>query len=302
MSDDTPDDLVLTRALRGLFPEHPLGREILGTRETVEAMGRDDDRRASTSAGTGPRNLVVAAAGDLDHDRVRRPPSTAVRPRRAPVRPRAPRRPAPTSCRWSSSTGPTEQAHVAVGLAGAARRRRRPLRPLGRQPGPRRGHVEPPVPGDPRGAGPGLLGVLVARRPTATSARSSSTPAPRPNRLGELLQVVDDTVDRPRRRRHHRRGARRRPGLPRGLDAARPRGQRLAAWPGSARASPTPRRRHLRRRARPPHPGGDAAPTSTACCTGCFDGPRAVAAVGPLGGGTPAPRLVRPALSSDPCH
>ena len=42
MRDDTPDDLVHDVFARALFPEHPLGREIAGSQETISAMSRDD--------------------------------------------------------------------------------------------------------------------------------------------------------------------------------------------------------------------------------------------------------------------
>ena len=41
MRDDTPDDLVHDLFTRAHFPDHPLGREVLGTEETIEAMPRD---------------------------------------------------------------------------------------------------------------------------------------------------------------------------------------------------------------------------------------------------------------------
>lgn len=69
MSEDTPDDLVLTALYESLFPAHPLGRETLGTRDTVEAMSRDE---VASFHGRWyrPANLVVAAAGALTHDDV----------------------------------------------------------------------------------------------------------------------------------------------------------------------------------------------------------------------------------------
>jgi predicted Zn-dependent peptidase len=69
MRDDTPDDLVHELFGEALFPGHPLGREVLGQETTIEAMPRDeiaDYHRAHYRAG----NLVVAAAGNLDHDQV----------------------------------------------------------------------------------------------------------------------------------------------------------------------------------------------------------------------------------------
>jgi len=69
MSEDTPDDLVFTALYEALFPDHPVGRETLGTRATVEGMTREaivgfHDRWYR------PANLVVAAAGDLYHEDV----------------------------------------------------------------------------------------------------------------------------------------------------------------------------------------------------------------------------------------
>jgi len=41
-SEDTPDDFVHERFIEHLFGSHPLSRPILGTKETVTAIGRDD--------------------------------------------------------------------------------------------------------------------------------------------------------------------------------------------------------------------------------------------------------------------
>jgi predicted Zn-dependent peptidase len=69
MAEDTPDDVLHMELLDAVFPGHPLGRETLGSRDTIESLGRDaiagfhhEHYRAA--------NLVVAAAGDLHHDAV----------------------------------------------------------------------------------------------------------------------------------------------------------------------------------------------------------------------------------------
>ncbi|MGE0448877.1 MAG: M16 family metallopeptidase [Vicinamibacterales bacterium] len=70
MVEDTPDDLVHEIFTQGFWEDHPLGRPILGTRETVESF---------TSAVLGehfrdayaPRNMIVSAVGNLDHERLR---------------------------------------------------------------------------------------------------------------------------------------------------------------------------------------------------------------------------------------
>src|SRR5262249_52749484 len=69
MRDDTPDDLVHEAFASALFAGHPLGREISGSFESITAMGRDaiaDHHRAHYR----PSNVVVAAAGNVDHDEV----------------------------------------------------------------------------------------------------------------------------------------------------------------------------------------------------------------------------------------
>ena len=69
MRDDTPDDLVHDVFAGALFPEHPLGREISGSQDTIEAVTRDQiaDYHAAHYR---PSNVVVAVAGNIDHDHV----------------------------------------------------------------------------------------------------------------------------------------------------------------------------------------------------------------------------------------
>ncbi len=64
---DTPDDRVHMLLMESLFPDHPLGREVLGDADTVRAMHRDDIA-AFLATHYRPANIVVAAAGLLDHD------------------------------------------------------------------------------------------------------------------------------------------------------------------------------------------------------------------------------------------
>jgi len=65
--DDTPDDLVFELHARALWPEHPYGYSILGTRETVSALSAADLRRLHDDAYF-PANCVVAAAGNVEHE------------------------------------------------------------------------------------------------------------------------------------------------------------------------------------------------------------------------------------------
>ena len=63
---DDPDDVVFGLLYEALFPEHPLGREVLGTESSVAAIGRDEIVGFHDHWYRAP-NLVVAAAGAVDH-------------------------------------------------------------------------------------------------------------------------------------------------------------------------------------------------------------------------------------------
>lgn len=65
--EDTPDDLVFDIHAATLWPDHPYGFSILGTRETVGNLSADD-LRALHRAAYHPRHVVIAAAGSLSHD------------------------------------------------------------------------------------------------------------------------------------------------------------------------------------------------------------------------------------------
>lgn len=113
MRDDQPDDVVHEQFMEAVFPDHPLGRAVLGTRETIDAMTRDDIA-GYHAAHYLPSNTVLSVAGNAEHDRVldliaaRRPTNGGVRPARgsSPVSP----------VRTLVVTNrPSEQAHVVLG-------------------------------------------------------------------------------------------------------------------------------------------------------------------------------------------
>ncbi len=66
---DTPDDLVYDTFLMQAFPGQPLGRPILGTPETVSNFTAEALTRYLTTRYT-PADMVVAAAGAVDHERL----------------------------------------------------------------------------------------------------------------------------------------------------------------------------------------------------------------------------------------
>src|SRR5919204_1838459 len=69
MHADDPDDVAFELFGATLFRGHPLGRSELGTRESIEAM-TPEQLAEYWRQWYRPRNLVVAAAGNLEHAQV----------------------------------------------------------------------------------------------------------------------------------------------------------------------------------------------------------------------------------------
>jgi len=124
MHDDEPDEEVHDLLTASVYGDHPLGRLISGTAGTISAMSRAQIlgfyRRRYT-----PANIVVAAAGNLDHGEVVRMvratplgggPDADPAPHRRATRP-VPVRPADVTVRDKD----TEQAHLVLGGAGLGR-------------------------------------------------------------------------------------------------------------------------------------------------------------------------------------
>jgi predicted Zn-dependent peptidase len=66
---DTPEDYVFDVASDALWPTAPLGRPVLGHRDTVSLFDHADCAAYHTARYTAS-NLVVSAAGNLDHDEI----------------------------------------------------------------------------------------------------------------------------------------------------------------------------------------------------------------------------------------
>jgi predicted Zn-dependent peptidase len=126
MHEDDPGDLIHDLFAKTLWEDHPLGRPVLGTRETIASMSRDRVKRFYDRL-YGPPHFVVAAAGNLKHEDVcRHIERTMDAGKRVseslPIRVRA----AGDAPRVSSSTlvrnKPTEQAHLCLGTSAYSRR------------------------------------------------------------------------------------------------------------------------------------------------------------------------------------
>jgi len=123
MHDDEPGDEVHDLLAAGLYGTHPLGRLVSGTAETVSPMTREqilDFYRHRYS----PPNIVVAAAGNLDHARL--VDLVAATPLGAgpPAAPAPLRRPGRVPVRAGQVVvrdKDTEQAHLVLGGPGISR-------------------------------------------------------------------------------------------------------------------------------------------------------------------------------------
>ena len=67
--EDSPDELIHDLHMNSLWPGHALGRNILGTRDSIGAMSREMILDYTTRHYM-PDNIVVAAAGNLTHDQL----------------------------------------------------------------------------------------------------------------------------------------------------------------------------------------------------------------------------------------
>ncbi len=115
MVEDTPDDLVMEMLTGAFWPDHALGRPILGTKRTVGRFRRED--LASYFARVyQPANLVIAAAGHLEHGDVR---TVVARHfaglRSSPSRANG-RAPASVAATVTRSKSELEQVHLCLGV------------------------------------------------------------------------------------------------------------------------------------------------------------------------------------------
>ena len=69
MVDDTPDDLVFELHNERLWGSHPYGHTILGTRETVSALGVRELKELHARA-YHPSQIVVACSGNVTHEQL----------------------------------------------------------------------------------------------------------------------------------------------------------------------------------------------------------------------------------------
>jgi predicted Zn-dependent peptidase len=127
MYEDAPQELVHDLIADAVFGDHPLGRPVIGTAEVISSIPRDSIARYHDEMYV-PANIVVAAAGNIDHEGVvelvqrgleRRRTSTEARINMRPPLVQAP----PPRLRFQRKD--TEQYHVCLAAPGISRSDRR---------------------------------------------------------------------------------------------------------------------------------------------------------------------------------
>jgi predicted Zn-dependent peptidase len=121
MVDDNPQDLVHDVVAEAVFGGHPLGRPVIGRAEVIESVSK---RALQTYHGAAYAydNIAVAAAGNVEHDRLVELLAARLPKTEAPARrQRKPftRVPAPG---YRFQRKATEQYHVCLGAPGISRR------------------------------------------------------------------------------------------------------------------------------------------------------------------------------------
>lgn len=118
---DTPDDQVMSVLAETLFPGHPLGQEVLGTPQSIAAL-TSQDIAAFHEHWYQPVNIVVAAAGALEHEAVVESVERGLVAAGRGSGGAVPLREAPSAAsrRVGVVRRKTEQAHLAIALPGLA--------------------------------------------------------------------------------------------------------------------------------------------------------------------------------------
>ena len=116
MVEDTPDDLAHEVFTASFWPQHPLGRPILGTAESVGAMDAAALRGYFTGAYTAG-NLIVSAAGSVDVSVLRDLVGAAFAPLAAGAEPLRAGEPT-AAARIELRDKDLEQAHLCLGTRG----------------------------------------------------------------------------------------------------------------------------------------------------------------------------------------
>ena len=116
MHDDDPGDVVHDAFAEALYGDHPLGRPVIGSVESIEALTAESIAGYYRGRYRAPQ-MVVSVSGNVDHDTVVRLVSEAFNtPGTAPPSPLRPFAPPPSLSGAVVEDRPTEQAHLVTAL------------------------------------------------------------------------------------------------------------------------------------------------------------------------------------------
>jgi predicted Zn-dependent peptidase len=127
MYDDAPQELVHDLIAEAVFGDHPIGRPVIGTAEVISSIPKEAIERYHAEMYV-PGNIVVAAAGNIEHERIVELVARTLERRGHPgeerpnVRPPLVQTP-PPGLRFQRKD--TEQYHVCVAAPGIPRSDRR---------------------------------------------------------------------------------------------------------------------------------------------------------------------------------
>jgi len=118
-SEDTPDDIIFEHLQATAFPDQPVGRTIMGTRQTVRSFDRKQ-LSAYLSRHYRAPDMVISAAGAVEHEQV------VTEADRLFAQFAEPAAPVPQPARFVGGTRiekrDLEQVHVALGFEGVPQR------------------------------------------------------------------------------------------------------------------------------------------------------------------------------------
>lgn len=115
MVEDNPEDLVHEMFSRNLWGQHPLGRPILGTSETVGSFNRET-LRSTFSRNFAPNNIIITAAGNISHQRLLDLVALRFGDSKPAPNGHAEIPPAPAAALASRSKSELEQVHICIGV------------------------------------------------------------------------------------------------------------------------------------------------------------------------------------------
>jgi predicted Zn-dependent peptidase len=124
--DDDPEELCAELFDETVFGAHPLGRPVIGSEASVRGLSRETLHGFWRTEYTTPR-MVVAAAGNLEHDRLVELAAAALGPAAArfagadPVPPRCAVADVPPRAGLVLRPDDTEQVHLVLGVPGLSR-------------------------------------------------------------------------------------------------------------------------------------------------------------------------------------